>query len=276
MGRIFKLFSMATVMVLLFTSAAMAATIYSTGNDGTSLIAIDTNTGAASVVGSSGYSETWAAAFTPDGTLWTIINGFTNGQLATFNLLTGAAAPVGSPAGTDDVIALEANNAGTLYAAGFDGSFYTVNTTTGQLTLVGNMGFPYIMDMAFDNSGTLWAVAETGPNGNDLYTINPATGTGTLVCILNGVSGAMGLMVDPATNIMYGTDYYNQTPYLYQINPVACTATPIGSGLGVGYPHGGDILPIQNIPTMNEWGMIIFAILAGVGSVYYLRRRYGA
>jgi hypothetical protein len=27
-----------------------------------------------------------------------------------------------------------------------------------------------------------------------------------------------------------------------------------------------------DIPTMNEWGMIIFMLLAGVGSVYYLRR----
>lgn len=27
------------------------------------------------------------------------------------------------------------------------------------------------------------------------------------------------------------------------------------------------------IPTMNEWGMIIFMALAGVGSVYYLRRK---
>ena len=28
-----------------------------------------------------------------------------------------------------------------------------------------------------------------------------------------------------------------------------------------------------NIPTMTEWGMIIFMVLAGIGSVYYLRRQ---
>jgi hypothetical protein len=27
------------------------------------------------------------------------------------------------------------------------------------------------------------------------------------------------------------------------------------------------------IPTMTEWGMIIFMVLAGLGSLYYLRRR---
>jgi hypothetical protein len=35
------------------------------------------------------------------------------------------------------------------------------------------------------------------------------------------------------------------------------------------------LLPVQ-VPTMNEWGMIIFAALAGIGAVYYLRKRYSA
>ena len=30
----------------------------------------------------------------------------------------------------------------------------------------------------------------------------------------------------------------------------------------------------EAIPTMNEWGMIIFIVLAGIGSLYYLRRRH--
>jgi hypothetical protein len=29
----------------------------------------------------------------------------------------------------------------------------------------------------------------------------------------------------------------------------------------------------EAVPTMNQWGMIIFMVLAGLGSVYYLRRR---
>lgn len=47
-------------------------------------------------------------------------------------------------------------------------------------------------------------------------------------------------------------------------------------------PPGGELLrPIHtgvcgdplNIPTMNEWGMIIFVLFAGAGAVYYLRRQ---
>jgi hypothetical protein len=34
--------------------------------------------------------------------------------------------------------------------------------------------------------------------------------------------------------------------------------------------------PTQSVPTMNEWGMIIFVVLAGLGAVYYLRRKKAA
>ena len=36
---------------------------------------------------------------------------------------------------------------------------------------------------------------------------------------------------------------------------------------------GGLGQPITSVPTMNEWGMIIFMVFAGIGSVYYLRRQ---
>ena len=32
--------------------------------------------------------------------------------------------------------------------------------------------------------------------------------------------------------------------------------------------------PTTPIPTLNEWGMMIFMVLAGLGSVYYLRKKY--
>ncbi|MCH7838234.1 MAG: hypothetical protein IIC26_06970, partial [Chloroflexi bacterium] len=156
------------------TTATTGNDAWTTGGNGTTLARIDLKTGIAATVGFSGFSQTWAAAFTPDGTLWTITNGFTISlsNLATFNLSTGAATNVGSPMGTSNVIALEADAAGNLYAGGFNGSFYSVNKSTGQLTFIGNMGFPSVMDFAFDSSGTLWAV----DGCNRLYTVNPATG----------------------------------------------------------------------------------------------------
>ena len=34
--------------------------------------------------------------------------------------------------------------------------------------------------------------------------------------------------------------------------------------------NGGDT---EAVPTMSEWGMIIFMVLAGLGAVYYMRRQ---
>jgi predicted outer membrane repeat protein len=39
------------------------------------------------------------------------------------------------------------------------------------------------------------------------------------------------------------------------------------------YEYGAPLYVPPGVPTMNEWGMIIFVLLAGLGSVYYLRRR---
>jgi hypothetical protein len=41
----------------------------------------------------------------------------------------------------------------------------------------------------------------------------------------------------------------------------------------VEYSSGCRRRTIQSVPTMTEWGMIIFIALAGLGSVYYLRRQ---
>jgi hypothetical protein len=41
----------------------------------------------------------------------------------------------------------------------------------------------------------------------------------------------------------------------------------------IAYQTTGTCQGLSSIPTMNEWGMIIFMLLAGVGAVYYLRRQ---
>ncbi len=80
--------------------------LYTTGNDGNYLISIDSGTGAGTVVGPFGTYSTYAAAFTPDGTLWTIIYAYDSSlaQLATVDLGTGATTPIGSPVWTSDVM----------------------------------------------------------------------------------------------------------------------------------------------------------------------------
>ena len=218
--------------------------MWSTGGDGTTLVRIDLATGVGTTIGPSGFFGTWAGAFTPDGTLWTITQGFDLplSSLATFDLTTGVATNV-APLGTNDVIVLESDPSGNLYAAGFDGSFYSVNTTTGQLTLIGNMGFPSIMDLAFDPSGTLWAVG----NCANLYTVDPSTGAGTHQQVLTGpgLGCPMGLAAAPDGQI-YMTDYRVDSP-LYAVDTATGVATPVGAAMTVGPPHGGDIFGVLQV-----------------------------
>ncbi|MFV2073125.1 MAG: hypothetical protein ACC742_10805 [Thermoanaerobaculales bacterium] len=120
----------------------------------------------------------------------------------------------------------------------------------------------------------LYAVAD-GAQFSDLYTVNPATGAGTLVCSLSGAPySEMGLMVDPATNVMYAT-LYDDPSFLYQLNPTTCATVQIGTGMGVPWPHGGDIFgaPAQPapIPALSGWSMTLFIGLLAMVAVFSLR-----
>jgi hypothetical protein len=55
-------------------------------------------------------------------------------------------------------------------------------------------------------------------------------------------------------------------------NPVI---VPAGGGpvTGINISLQGPVSRTESVPTMTEWGMIIFIALAGLGSVYYLRRQ---
>lgn len=44
--------------------------------------------------------------------------------------------------------------------------------------------------------------------------------------------------------------------------------------LGVATADSVALLEPCSVPTLNEWGMIIFMVLAGLGSVFYIRRNY--
>ena len=136
---------------------ANAATLYSTGDDGQSLITIDTTTGTGSTIGFHGITGAWAysAAFTPDGILWTSVGvSESEDYLGRFNLQTGAISLVGLTGITDNgLAALDADASGTLYGGDWGGEFlYTLNQNTGQATAVGPMNMAgSLMDLAFWN-----------------------------------------------------------------------------------------------------------------------------
>jgi hypothetical protein len=139
---------------------------------GTALDVIDSDTGASSVIGPYGVTGVLAQAFSPDGVLYAMFNaGSPNAHLATVNTQTGAATPIGAATG----VALQAmafGPDGTLYAGSFTtNNLYQINLSTGAPTLVGSLGFNWIMDLAFDSANhTMYAIAAP-PNcaGSSFY-----------------------------------------------------------------------------------------------------------
>src|SRR5262249_3189492 len=144
--------------------------------------------------------------------------------------------PVGSPAWTGSpLFAMDSDASGQLYAGNRDGTFFSVDTSTGQFTQLspfGGMGFTFARDFAFDNNGTLWALDD----GYNLYTVDPLTGAGMYRTGISGLNGqAMGLMVDPSDNSLYVTTYTSSSN-LYHLDPTTGIATPIGS-VGIPFPR---------------------------------------
>jgi len=114
------------------------------------------------------------------------------------------------------------------------GVFYTMGLD-GTMTLIGGNGTACNGLAYDDNSGILYGAVYGATS--DLYTIDPATGVGTLVGNINaGIIIAMAC--DNAGNL-YGTDILDDN--LYSIDPVTGAGTIIGPlGIGLNYAQGAE------------------------------------
>jgi outer membrane protein assembly factor BamB len=198
-------------------------------------------------------------------------------------LNTGTLTLTNFPASTDTATALEFVG-NTLYGSfhdsgpeSGDGVLGTINTTTGAITTIGPMtgmnrptgGLSYV-------GSTMYAVSSTDNNDSRLFTVNLATGAATLVgnVTLSGVQQQAASALAYANGTMY-TVLNCETNDLYSIN-LATGALTVEFNMGVNINSLTAVItapPAAAIPTMTEWGMIIFMVLAGLGSIYYMRRK---
>lgn len=145
-----------------------------------------------------------------------------------------------------NLVAMEIDHCGTIYAAGFtlsnqigeffgDTSLYRVDWESGELDLIGDTGLERIMDLAFDPDGHLW-----GTVGNVLYTFDLESAAVTEVAEITGIEdehGAMGLAFT-SEGELYATSPFSEE--IFRIDPASGVATAVGSH-GFTIPHGGDI-----------------------------------
>lgn len=219
--------------VSLWGLSARAGAVYVTGNGGTGLFRVDSSTGASTFIGNFGFKGVLTDSFDSKGNLYVIIKGgSTASQLATVNLLTGAATPIGSATGIAGLVAMEFAPDGTLYAASLGtNDLYTVSLTTGFVTDIGGLGFINVMDLAWDPfNSTMYAIASSGAPGTAsfLYSLNLGTGAGTLVTTISGNDCLMGLTIDFADQFL-ATDHCDPNSPLYQIDTTNGALTNLGN-----------------------------------------------
>jgi hypothetical protein len=133
-----------------------AGTLLAAGT-GSKLHTIDVETGVARLVADTGLEALATIAFSPDGTLygWDIgvVSGTVGLGLVTIDPLTGGATDVNpSVGGTSEISTLAFGPDGTLYGA--RSSLFTVDTATGELTLVGPLVIP--PDEYFGTLSLVW------------------------------------------------------------------------------------------------------------------------
>ncbi len=144
------------------------------------------------------------------GVLWAIEN--VTLALGTVNTTTGAftAGPtVTGLVGTDAITGLAfVNSSSTFYVSAgtaTDSNLYSLNPTTGVLTLIGAMGVPFMIDIAINNGGQMYGHSIAT---DSIYSINTSTGVATLIGPTGVLANfAQSIDFDKSTGVLYAWLY---------------------------------------------------------------------
>lgn len=139
--------------------------------------------------------------------------------------------------------------ASTMYVHDSTGNLGTVDTTSGEVSLIGNMG-AVMTDIAFDTSGELFGITIS-----DLYNIDPATATSSFIGS-HSVPGGNALVFD--TN---GTLYSagSSGTGLYTIDPSSGSTSSLGN---MGFTSSGDLAFVDDDFYLASAGDLVSVNLA--------------
>jgi len=132
------------------------------------------------------------------------------------------------------------NDLNTLYAINDLNKFLVIDVTNVNITVLGtSLPSPGLnwTGMAIDPDGTIYASA-TDINRSELYTINPADGTATLIGEIDNSPGNIAIAIN-SNGKLYGVDIINDS--LISINKQTGAGTIIGSlGFNANFGQGAD------------------------------------
>src|SRR5664279_827558 len=175
MRRIYLFLLVLPLAICITASAAWAGTLYAIDDATNSLYTINPNTFALTFVGNTGVSGDFGdLAYNPNSGTAYWIPGRGNDTLYTMNLSTGAVTQLGMH-GVDDLFALAYDPVtNKLYGDATSGNFYSINTSNGAATLIGNNAV-YPGGMTYNSTTGQLILTMAGGSGS-FYSINPATG----------------------------------------------------------------------------------------------------
>lgn len=221
------------------------------------LYRIDTNTGAATLIGNTGLVNINGISF--DGSTGTLYAYTTTADLYKIDVNTGASILIGANLGIvpEGDIAI---TGGAAFATNA-GQFGSISIGSGAYTTIGAMGNAAddVSGLAFDATGGLFGYSKNGGLEDTLIRIDTATGSATTVggTGLSSISAVGGLAFDGDLGVMFLTD----GAALYSVNTSTGAAGFIGS-------HGvADFSGLAVIPAPGAG--LIFAF----GAAASLRRR---
>lgn len=223
-------FAFGLVAATLWVSSVQAGTLYSIRDSDNSLVSIDTDTLAYTVIGETGVSGDFGG-LAYDGASDTLywIPGRGNDSLYSVNRSSGAATLIGSH-GVNDLFGLEfLPGTGGLYATQFSGGsgLYKLDTSNGSATVVNAAMNQQIGGLAYDSSRNVLVGIEDG--GGALWSIDPGTGAQTLLFAGLTVNDS-GLAYDPDIDRLWDIDWNGN---LFRYDPTdGYQRTQLLSGLG--------------------------------------------
>ena len=268
--------ALATVMLLAAPAAGHAALV-GIGFGG-SVYSINETTGAGTLLGSSGFGGTNSMARNSAGILYSA----TPSLLITINPVTGVGTLATTLSGFGaeglSIRGLAFSSTGVLYAVNNGGSpgdtttndlLYTINASTGAMTLVGTMAFTGVQSLTFSSGGTLYGF----DGGGGLITIDPLTAAATDVNLTIGASGndIQTIAFSP------GGTLYGGRNNLFTIDLTTGASTLVGGGSGGTFVdvRGMEFLAAAGpgpVPVPEPGTMALLGI-GVVGLGFYRRRR---
>ena len=256
-----------------------------------SLYLIDPETGAATLIGPTGFYFCRGLDFQPiTNVLYAVCsNDLSFEVLITIDVESGQGTEIGPIIANGFLQDLSFRSDGTLYGyfrAKGSNFLSTININTAETNFVGNSGLSGDGNgIGFDQFNDLFLTdTDFVTFAPSLYLLNQSNGLATFVTGLTlppldeGFTIINSLDLNPETDVMFGSldiQLLEYEHYLVTIDTSTGLVTNVGETVE-GLEAIAFLNPrVSNIPTMSEYGMIVLAVVLMTGAIFVLRRRVG-